>query len=92
MDFDIAVKLKKENQELIGKNVNGATIDEIWIYPTDTESYKKFLELYRRHFDADQAIAPFVNENVEIRCLMDKRTFITRNILVYLSLEKAKKS
>jgi hypothetical protein len=92
MNFDTAVKLKRENQELIGKKVNGATIDEIWIYPTNIESYQKFLQLYRRNFDADKAIAPFVNENVEVRCLMEKRTFVTRNILAHLSLEEAKRN
>lgn len=92
MDFDTAVRLKKENQDLVGKNVNGATIDEIWIYPTNKESYVRFLQLYRRHFDPDQAIVPFVNEDVDVQCLVEKRTFVTRNILGFLSIEKARKS
>ncbi|MCG9972769.1 hypothetical protein [Christiangramia crocea] len=92
MDFKKAVEIKEQNLELVGKNVNGAVIDEILIYPTKNESFQRFLQLYRRYNDADYAIAPFVNENVEVRCLIDKSRFFTQNFFAHLSIEEAKRN
>lgn len=91
MDFKKAVELKKENQKLIGNKVNGSIIDEILIYPTNDVSFQKFIQLYRRYNDAEHAITPFVNEDVDVRCLIDKKRFFTQNLFAHLSIEEAKK-
>ena len=92
MEFKKAVEIKAQNKELIGEKVNGAVIDEILIYPTEKESFQKFLQLYRRYNDADHAIAPFVNEDVEVRCLVDKSRFFTQNLFAHVSIEEAKRN
>lgn len=86
MNFLEAVKIAEANQHLVGKEWKGATIDEIIIAPTETTLRTEFEKLYVQTLDAQQSIAPFVNSDVEVFAVFDKKRIRTQNLFVYTSI------
>ena len=87
MDFISAVKLVKANEHLLGTKVNGASIDEIIIVPTKEEECKSFLFSYISTLDAQKSIAPFIQSDVEIQAVFDKKKIKTENVFFHTSIQ-----
>lgn len=89
MTFNEALKLIKDNRNLIGRIVKGAPMDEFVVVPTNPESKAKFEKIYIQTLDAQKAIAPFLSEDVIVRIVCDKKEIRDDNIILYLSLDDA---
>ncbi|WP_026711708.1 hypothetical protein [Flavobacterium filum] len=72
MNFIKALEIIKKNKHLIGSDYKGATIDELVILPTDMELRQQVIQNYLMTHNAQQAIAPYTNYDVEIFCVFDK--------------------
>jgi len=70
MKYLEALEIVKKMQGLIGRTVQGATIDKIIICPTNHDYLQIFETRYKETFSADFAIAPFKNEDVEVAVII----------------------
>ena len=73
MDFFKAVRIAQVNKHLIGQKRKGETIDDIIIVPTNAKSRSKFDDLYKQTLNAQISIAHFMNEDVEVLIVCNKR-------------------
>ena len=73
MNFYEAVKLAKANEHLIGKEYQTGIIDEIIIVPTNEIEFDEYKRIYKRTHDAQKAIVPFMESDVEVRLLINKK-------------------
>ncbi|WP_304192616.1 hypothetical protein [Phenylobacterium aquaticum] len=73
MTFDEALIQIKDNSHLIGSKVEMGTIDELVIYPNNEESKAAFKDIYFKTLSAEEAIAPFVNEDVSVSAILNKK-------------------
>ena len=83
MNFFKAVKIAEANQHLIGKEWNGATIDEVIIAPTDPLLWAYFKRSYFQSLNAQQSVVPFMNSNVDVYVVCNKKQIRTLNLFVY---------
>ena len=72
MEFKQALITAEKNAHLVGKAHKGATIDEIIIYPTEENQHELFINTYYQGENAQAAIIPFINMDVEVGIIMDK--------------------
>ena len=73
MNYLEALEIGKKKHYLIGRTVNGATIDEIIICPTKPEYFQVFQARYFETLSADYAIMPFTNEDVEVGVIIGNK-------------------
>lgn len=88
MKFDQAIKLIAENNHLLGKKEAHGFIDELIICPTDPELFEKFKENYRLTLDWKKSISPYLNEDVNILCVINKREIRVRNLFYFKTLQE----
>lgn len=86
MEFLKAVELINKNQHLIGKKIEGAIIDELIVCPTDSNMFNDFSRQYLFVSNAQQAVAPYVNEDVTVYAILDKHRIKTQSIFIYKKL------
>ena len=86
MTFEEALKVVNDNKQLIGKRFCGAIIDEFLIAPTDSEQYKNFYNLYQQTLDAQASVVPFINCDLDILVVCDKKRISQEGIFVCLTL------
>ena len=87
MRFEEAFRIVNNNSHLLGQVYLGQTIDELIIVPTNQQHLQKFEIAYVRHWDAHQAIAPFINEDVEVYAIIGKNLIRQNNILSFIALQ-----
>lgn len=86
MKYDEAVKLKLSKLNLIGTIDNkGFTIGEILIVPSDVCLRDIFFTTYLATKDADKAICPYINDDVEVWAI-DIKHLQDANVLFYNKL------
>ena len=85
---DASKKLKFHN-DLLGRSLSGASIDELIIAPTDMR--KQFEKIYVSSLDAQMAIKPFVAEDVDVWVVFDKKRIHEQGVLISTSLDKTLK-
>lgn len=73
MNYLDAVKLAKANEHLIGKDYLGGRIDEVIIVPTNEIEFKEFKRIYKRMNNAQKAICPFTESDVEVLLIFNKQ-------------------
>ena len=66
MRIEDALKKLKLHNDLLGKCLSGATIDELIIVPIDMDLRQQFEKLYVSSLDAQMAIKPFIAEDVDV--------------------------
>ena len=88
MDFLDAVKIAEANQHLIGKEWKDATIDDIIIVPTNHNQWADFERLYIQTLNAQKAIVPFINSDVDIFVVFNKGHIRTQNLFRFTSIYK----
>ncbi|MCR5549849.1 MAG: hypothetical protein K6F40_02775 [Bacteroidales bacterium] len=86
MNFVEAVKIADANQHLIGKVWNGATIEDVVVAPTDTLQWSEFERSYISSLNAQEAIIPFMNSDVEVFVVCDRSRIRTQSLFVYSSI------
>lgn len=73
MNFFEALEVANQKEQLVGKlRINGATLDEIIIAPSDAEEYQEFIKIYTNTLDAQKSIAPYIESDVTILGVFDK--------------------
>ena len=71
---------------MIGKEWEGATIDEIIVVPTDAELRKEFERLYAQTWNAQAAISRFVNNDVDIVIVCNKSYMSSMSVFCFDSI------
>lgn len=66
---------------MIGKKINNGTIDELIIFPNNEESKLQFKDNYLKTYDAISSIQPFINEEVSICVVIDKKKILQKNFI-----------
>ena len=87
---DASKKLKFHN-DLLGRSLSGASIDELIIAPTDMDLRQQFEKMYVSSLDAQITIKPFVAEDVDVRVVFDKKRIHEQGVLISTSLDKTLK-
>ena len=87
---DASKKLEFHN-DLLGRSLNGASIDELIIAPTDMDLRQQFEKMYVSSLDAQMAIKPFVAEDVDVCVVFDKKRIHAQGVLISTSLDKTLK-
>ena len=59
------------------------------IYPTDEGAYSVFISLYFKSLDNQQAIQPFLDENLDVKCVLNKSRIDLTNVISTLTLNEA---
>ena len=90
MKYKDAIKIVNDNINLIGKKTRLGQIDEIIIYPTDENLKEEFKKIYIKTGNANEAINPFINEDVEISAIINKKMIIKQKIFFSTNLENIK--
>lgn len=73
MNFLDAVKLAKSNEHLVGKKYLNGRIDEVIIVPTDKTEFDEYKRNYRLTHNAQKAIVPYMESDVEVLLLFNKQ-------------------
>lgn len=90
MTFEKALQEIKENSHLIGSKVAMGTIDELVVYPNNDNSKIIFTDIYFKTLNAKEAIAPFLNEDLSVSAIIDKKR-IRQGFFFTSSIEDIKK-
>lgn len=91
MRYIDAVKIAEANKHLIGQQWNGAIIDEIIIAPTDSSQWEEYSRMYIQTLNAQQSIVPFMNSDVSVFVVCDKKRIRSQNLFVFSSIYELSK-
>lgn len=91
MRIEDALKKLKLHNDLLGKCLSGATIDELIIAPIDMDLRQQFEKLYVSSLDAQMAIKPFIAEDVDVCVVFDKKRIHEQGVLISTSLDNTLK-
>jgi len=91
MRIEDALKKLKLHNDLLGKCLSGATIDELIIVPIDMDLRQQFEKLYVSSLDAQMAIKPFIAEDVDVWVVFDKKRIHEQGVLISTSLDNTLK-
>ena len=91
MRIEDALKKLKLHNDLLGKCLSGATIDELIIAPIDMDLRQQFEKLYVSSLDAQMAIKPFIAEDVDVWVVFDKKRIHEQGVLISTSLDNTLK-
>ena len=91
MRIEDALKKLRLHNDLLGKCLSGATIDELIIVPIDMDLRQQFEKLYVGSLDAQMAIKPFIAEDVDVWVVFDKKRIHEQGVLISTSLDKTLK-
>lgn len=86
MTFEEALKVVDDNKQLIGKRYCGAVIDEFLIVPTNPEQYKNYYNLYIQTLNAQASVVPFINCDLDILVVCDKKRITQEGTFMSLTL------
>ncbi|WP_291098126.1 MULTISPECIES: hypothetical protein [unclassified Flavobacterium] len=78
MNYKEALEEIKNKSNLIGRKINNGTIDELIIFPNNEESKLHFKDNYLKTYDAKSSIQPFINEEVSICAVIDKKKILQK--------------
>lgn len=87
MKYNDAQEKKRNSEYLIGKNYRGAIINEIIIFPVEPAKLESFKLVYYETLNAEKAIEPFINDQVDVVAILLKQQIEQNNMLLYVKLE-----
>lgn len=90
MTYAEGLKEISRYQHLIGKCIDGAIIDELILIPTDSKLQEQFTKSYINCLNAELAIFPFQDENLEILVVFDKQRMRKEDLFLHMSLNELK--
>lgn len=73
MTLEEALNQIKENSHLIGLKIAMGTIDELVVYPKNDNSKIAYKDIYYKTLDSKKAILPFINEDLSVSAIIDKK-------------------
>lgn len=73
MDYLEALELARTKRHLIGRTVNGVTINKLIICPTNPDYFQIFKNKYYDTHSADLAINQFKTEDVEVAVVIGEK-------------------
>jgi len=82
-------EIVNRNKHLIGRKVEGKTIDELLIYPTDLGAYNVFISLYFNSLDNEQSLKPFLKDDLDVKCVLNKSRIDLTNVISTLTINEA---
>ena len=83
MNFNEALEDVNQKKELVGKlQQNGAILDELIIAPSNSEDYRHFIKTYIDTLNAQQAIIPYIQSDVIVLGVFDKKRIYQDNALI----------
>lgn len=71
--------------------MNEASIDDLIIVPTNIALKRLFEELYISSLDAQAALVPFLDKDVDIMVIFDKHKIRSQNIIFSTTLDNVLK-
>lgn len=88
MNYQEAKELKTQQSHLLGsKDEKGFEVSEILIVPANKSHLDDFLKSYLFNDDAEIAIAPYLNEDLDVWAI-DSRKLKEAHVLFYEKLNK----
>ncbi|GMN12161.1 hypothetical protein MTsPCn9_34020 [Croceitalea sp. MTPC9] len=90
MKFREAKNVVNSHAYLLGKTVNGMKIDELFIYPLDEASYSVFIAMYCISLNNEEALKPFIEEEMGIKCILNKSSIDMGNKIHSLTINEVK--
>ena len=91
MGIKEALEKINTHKNLLGKQLNGASIDDLIIVPTNIALKRQFEELYISSLDAQAALVPFLDKDVDIMVIFDKHRIRNQNIILSTTLDNVLK-
>ena len=91
MGIQEALEKIDAHKDLLGKQLNGASIDDLIIVPTDIALKRQFEKLYISSLDAQAALVPFLDKDVDIMVIFDKHKIRRQNIIFSTTLDNVLK-
>lgn len=91
MRMEDALKKLKLHNDLLGRCLSGASIDELIIAPTDMDLRQQFEKLYVSSLDAQMAIKPFIAEDVDVWAVFDMKRIHEQGVLIFTPLDETLK-
>ncbi len=88
MTFEEALQEIKDNSHLLGAKIAMGTIDELVIYPNNENAKETFKDIYFQTLNAEEAIMPFIKEDVSVSAIVNKKEIKKR---IFLTANKKKK-
>lgn len=86
MNYEKALELKNKNQHLIGENYNGTIIDDLILMPIDNEIAKEVRSRYIISLNAEEAIYPFTNTDLDVVAVSDQYRIKTKALFFQTSI------
>lgn len=86
MIFNDALKTINAHKNIVGKCIDGAIIDELIIAPTNQKLWKQYEKMYIESLDAQQSVIPFINDDLEVFVVFDKKKIRIYNVFICMSL------
>ena len=84
MGIQEALEKIDTHKDLLGKQLNGASIDDIALK-------RQFEKLYISSLDAQAALVPFLDKDVDIMVIFDKHKIRRQNIIFSTTLDNVLK-
>lgn len=91
MGIQEALEKIDTHKDLLGKQLNRASIDDLIIVPTDIALKRQFEKLYISSLDAQAALVPFLDKDVDIMVIFDKHKIRSQNIIFSTTLDNVLK-
>ena len=89
MTFKEALELANNNKNIIGKKINGATIDEIIIHPINGKQLEEFSKSYVQCLNSQKAVLPYMDSDLGVSVVLDKHRISTQSVFFHTSIERA---
>lgn len=88
MRYEQACQIVNNNLHLLGQAYLGQTIDELIIAPANQQHFQEFELVYVRNLDAQLAIRPFINEDVEVYVIVGRNLIRQAYVLPIIALQE----
>ena len=82
MNLEEAMQIAKRKETLIGTHqYKGEVLDEVIIAPSDASKFKRFEQLYMRNLNAQEALMPFVDDDLMVIGVFGKARILKEGFL-----------
>jgi hypothetical protein len=89
MTYNEALEVVNNNQNIIGKRIKGARIDEILIHPLNSKQWEEFSKSYVQSLNAQNSLLPYLGSDLGVSVVLDKQKIRSHSIFFYTSIDRA---
>ena len=84
MKLKEAMQVAKQKETLIGTHqYKGAVLDEVIIAPSEANKFKRFEQLYVCNLNAQEALVPFINDDLIVIGVFDKSRILKEGVFIF---------